>query len=101
MGTIAGKVRITFRGTWSSEKSYEILDVVSNADSTAVYMAKQNVPAGTAVTNNSYWDKFLTVEDIGNRIQDDIDQLHTDLEILSKRTPFIVNDKYELCMEVE
>lgn len=79
MGTIAGKVRITYRGTWSSAQSYEILDVVSNAGGTAVYMAKQNVPAGTAVTNDSYWDKFMTVEDIGNSIQDDLDQLSEDI----------------------
>lgn len=97
----AGRVRPVYKGKWSSTQSYEILDVVSNADSTAVYMAKQNVPAGTAVTNDSYWDKFMTIEDIGNRIQADIYQLHTDLEIVSKRAPFIVNDKYELCMEVE
>lgn len=73
-----------------SNESYRVVVDLNNVDSPIGGTIK-----AFRIANNA------DVEDIGNRIQADIDQLHTDLEILSKRTPFIVNDKYELCMEVE
>lgn len=51
----AGKVRMTPKGTYSSSTAYEILDIVTNAEGSASYIAKQNVPAGTALTNTAYW----------------------------------------------
>lgn len=48
-----GKVSITVKGAWSSSTAYEILDVVTSGGGS--YIAKQAVPAGTALTNTSYW----------------------------------------------
>lgn len=48
-----GKVSIVTKGQYNSNTTYERLDLVSWAGS--CYMAKQNVPAGTALTNTDYW----------------------------------------------
>lgn len=51
----AGKVRMTPKGVYNSSTAYEILDIVSNTEQTISYIAKQAVPAGTALTNTTYW----------------------------------------------
>lgn len=48
-----GKVSITPKGTWSASTAYVFLDAVSNNGSS--YLAKKNVPAGTPLTDTSYW----------------------------------------------
>lgn len=53
MATDLGKVGIVLKGAWSNSATYEKLDAVT-AES-GFYIAKQNVPAGTAVTNTTYW----------------------------------------------
>lgn len=57
----AGKVRMTPKGVYNSSTAYEILDIVSNADQTISYIAKQAVPAGTALTNTTYWTVIADV----------------------------------------
>jgi hypothetical protein len=57
MATDLGKVGIRMRGTWDSSTAYEVLDAVYYNYGT--YIAKQSVPAGTAPTNTSYWQKAL------------------------------------------
>ena len=59
----AGKVRMTPKGVYSGSVAYEILDIVSNLDKSVSYIAKQNVPAGTALTNTTYWAVIASVED--------------------------------------
>ena len=56
--TPIGKVTITPKGTWSSSSTYERLDLVEASGTT--YVAKQNVPANTAITNTTYWQMVVT-----------------------------------------
>ena len=48
-----GKVMATPKGTWSNSTAYNRLDIVTNQGSS--YIARQNVPSGTALTNTTYW----------------------------------------------
>ena len=51
--TVLGKVMVTPKGTWSAGTAYEQLDIVAYGG--ASYLAVQNVPSGTALSNTSYW----------------------------------------------
>lgn len=56
MGTLTiGRVRIGWKGTWSSTTTYVSQDAVYHSGET--YVAKQDVPTGTATTNTTYWQK--------------------------------------------
>ena len=59
--------------------AYTVLDMVSNEDYSTYYIAKQSVPAGTQLTNTSYWD---VVVDISNLVitDEEIDTLSSLLE---------------------
>ena len=59
----AGKVRMTPKGTYDSSVPYEILDIVRNTDGNKVYIAKQDVPAVTPLTNTTYWVNLLDLSD--------------------------------------
>jgi hypothetical protein len=48
-----GRVRPVPKGIHSSLNEYSILDIVTNDGSS--YMALDNVPIGTLITNTSYW----------------------------------------------
>lgn len=50
---VVGKVAITPKGTWNALTSYEKLDAV--VQNNVMYIAKINVPVGTAVTDTAYW----------------------------------------------
>lgn len=53
-----GKIRFDWLGTWSNSTAYELNDVVT--DGTDVYVAiATTVPAGTALSNTSYWDLMV------------------------------------------
>ncbi len=54
--TLIGKVSATPKGVWSGENEYEILDIVTHEGNG--YISLQDVPAGTQITNTSYWLKF-------------------------------------------
>ena len=60
----AGKVRMTTKGIHDSNISYKILDLVSNSGKSAFYIAKQDVPAGTALTNTEYWENILNTGEV-------------------------------------
>lgn len=62
----AGKVRMTPKGTWSASVAYEVLDLVVDANAEKSYLAKTNVPAGTPLTNASYWDVTSDVSGVIN-----------------------------------
>jgi hypothetical protein len=56
MGTLTiGRVRIGWKGTWSSSTTYVSQDAVYHSGET--YVAKLDVPTGTATTNTTYWQK--------------------------------------------
>lgn len=52
-----GKVRYTWKGTYSATTAYNILDRVKDADG-YVYEAIKAAPAGTELTNENYWIKL-------------------------------------------
>lgn len=52
-----GKVGIVTKGAYNPANTYETLDAVYYLGET--YLAKQNVPANTAPTNTTYWQKAL------------------------------------------
>lgn len=54
---ISGKVRYTWKGTYSATTAYNILDRVKDADG-YVYEAIKAAPAGTELTNENYWIKL-------------------------------------------
>ena len=51
--TILGKVAMIPKGIWNDQTSYTKLNVVTIGGSS--YLAVQDVPAGTSVTNTTYW----------------------------------------------
>lgn len=51
--TNLGKVSVQPRGEWDATTAYYKLNVVSHSGGS--YLAKQDVPAGTLLTNNEYW----------------------------------------------
>lgn len=50
-----GRVRPIYKGEHNPELNYETLDVVRSKDGFTSYMAKKEVPAGTALTDEEYW----------------------------------------------
>lgn len=52
-----GKVRYVWKGTWSATASYDILDRVQDSDG-FIYESIKAVPAGTVLTNETYWIKL-------------------------------------------
>jgi len=50
-----GKVRITFGGSWDKNKDYELLTIVYSAYGVK-YISKQNVPTGTQLSDDAYWE---------------------------------------------
>lgn len=53
-----GRVSFIMKGAWNLATAYEKLDAVTHDGS--LYIAKQDVPGGTAITNTTYW--VLAVE---------------------------------------
>lgn len=56
-----GKVMVTPKGVWSNSTAYSKLDIVTNQGSS--YIAKKNVPSGTALTNTTYWQVMASASD--------------------------------------
>lgn len=54
-----GKVCLTTGGTWSSSQTYEILTLVYDDVNNASYISKKDVPAGTLLSNKSYWQLIV------------------------------------------
>lgn len=57
MATDLGKVGMVMKGNYNSASTYEALDAVSYNN--GLYVAKQEVPAGTAPTNTTYWQPAI------------------------------------------
>ena len=64
INTILGIVGILPVGAWSAGTAYEYLNAVTNNGSS--YLALQDVPAGTALSNTSYW---MLIAEKGDTIQ--------------------------------
>lgn len=59
-----GRVSFVMKGAWNLATSYEKLDTVSYNGS--LYIAKQDVPGGTAITNTTYWQLAAEKGDKGD-----------------------------------
>lgn len=59
-----GRVAPYYRGIWSASAAYARLDLVGNADRTAAYIARRDVPAGTPLSDGEYWGAVLDVSDV-------------------------------------
>lgn len=51
----AGRVRPVHRGVWNATTAYSVLEIVTNADASAAYMAVADVPVGTTLDTDAYW----------------------------------------------
>lgn len=71
----AGKVRMTPKGVWDSLTSYEILDTVVSEDLSTHYVAKQDVPVGTLLTNTDYWEVVVDVSDSVEMVDELLDNI--------------------------
>jgi hypothetical protein len=59
-------------GEWVQTKEYEMLSVVLHAETGDSYMAKRQVPAGTAITDTAFWTKS---SDYSQQLQNVSDEL--------------------------
>lgn len=59
-----GRVSFVMKGAWNLATAYEKLDAVTHDGS--LYIAKQDVPGGTAITNTTYWQLAAEKGDKGD-----------------------------------
>lgn len=62
------RVQPIHRSTHDATKAYETLDIVVNASNTAAYMAVQDVPVGTALTDTGYWEAIVNVSSVVDNV---------------------------------
>lgn len=74
--TKLGRVRPVFAGEWNSGKAYAALEIVNSAGGGLAYIARKDVPAGTALTNGDYWAVALDVQEVLDAARDAADTLN-------------------------
>jgi hypothetical protein len=57
---------MTPQGVWDATKSYGANAVVSTTDYKKMYVSRQAVPAGTELTNTSYWKICMDLSDVSS-----------------------------------
>lgn len=62
--TKIGRIRPNYTGAWNAETAYTVLEMVKNEAGTASYIAKQDVSAGTPLTDEAYWAMVLDAGDV-------------------------------------
>ena len=60
-----GAIYPLYKGAWSSGAAYDFLDTVTKDGSSYLCIAEDGAPAGTAVTNTSYWALIAQKGDTG------------------------------------
>ena len=76
-----------FMGTYDETQIYEALDVVDNGHGTS-YIAKVPTPAGTPLTDNTYWSIYGASSGAVIQLQNQIDAINQNLgEISELETP--------------
>lgn len=50
-----GRIRPVYKGAWSANEAYTVLDMVRSTDGYTAYVALQDVPAGTPLTSADHW----------------------------------------------
>lgn len=62
--TKIGRIRPNYTGAWNAGTAYTVLEMVKNEAGTASYIAKQDVPAGTPLTDEACWAMVLDAGDV-------------------------------------
>lgn len=69
-------------GEWAQTREYEMLSVVLYAETDDSYMAKRQVPAGTAITDTAFWAKSSEwsqqVKNMSDQLTDTLRQMKAD-----------------------
>lgn len=101
--TKIGRIRPNYTGTWNAETAYTVLEMVKNEAGTASYIAKQDVPAGTQLTDEAYWAMVLDAGDVieaaeqaaadANKAAQEYSELDGKVEQLSEEVEQIANDQ--------
>ena len=66
MATInAGRVRPYYRGAWASGTTYSYFDLITSGGNSYLCINTSGAPAGTAVTNTTYWAVMAKKGDTG------------------------------------
>lgn len=79
-----------FMGTFDNTQAYEALDVVDNGMGNS-YIAKIPVPAGTPLTNTTYWAVYGATSGAIINLQNQIDEINEDLLALTSQTYLLSN----------
>lgn len=58
---LVGRIRPVYKGVWSADTAYTVLDVVTSQDGYAAHIANKDVPAGIALSNTEYWGMLVDV----------------------------------------
>lgn len=89
-----------FVGTYDPTQIYEALDVVDNGSGTS-YIARKTVPAGTPLTDSSFWFVYgaasgaiIQLQNDMIQAQNDIGTLQTDVGRLTDRKFVFIGDSY-------
>lgn len=84
------RVQPIHRGTHDATKAYETLDIVVNASNTAAYMAVQDVPVGTALTDANYWEAIVNVsgvvDNVNSAVNANKEELQNNIDTNKKET---------------
>lgn len=60
-----GAIYPLYKGAWSEAEAYDFLDMVTKDGSSYLCIAEDGAPAGTAVTNTTYWALIAQKGDTG------------------------------------
>lgn len=95
-----------FLGTYDPTQQYEALDVVDNGSGTS-YIARDNVPAGTPLTDTTHWfiygassGAIVSLQNRMDAAENDIDDLENivndlfDIAVRDKRKMLLIADSY-------
>lgn len=82
---LVGRIRPVYRGAWDSGAAYTALEVVVSSDSHTAYIAKKDVPAGTALTDTAYWGVIADVRDLATAVGEAL----IDLDNMALKPPVI------------
>lgn len=89
-GTLLARVQPIHRGVYDAAKAYETLDIVTNGEGTAAYMAVKDAPAGTALSDETYWEALVDIETIVVRANNATENANMAAERLNEG--FVVTD---------
>lgn len=64
---LVGRIRPVYKGMWTANTAYTILETVTSADNHTAYIATKDVPIGIPLSNEDYWGVLVDVRDLSGR----------------------------------